>query len=183
MKFYFRLSSKIFCYCWTPGNRRNQSDPPDTGLHVLVSRDHQREGERWPEDFLCTHRDKQILITGDCNALTVSSRPVVLLLAHTHNVKRDVCTANFISIRSNRRKRSFVSHHGWTDLACEQAKRCAWVCVCVPLQNKSAVCLSNILCYCFVATIFLSIKEFLSKYLCIIYIFIYIYIKENEKWT
>lgn len=55
-----------------PGNRGDESYLIDAGVHVFMSRHHQREGQGRAQDLLRSHGDDPIPVTGDCDALNIS---------------------------------------------------------------------------------------------------------------
>lgn len=55
---------------YNAGNRGDELYPNKPWVHVFVSWHHQRERQRRAEDLLCSHRDDQISVTGDCDALS-----------------------------------------------------------------------------------------------------------------
>lgn len=63
------------CVCgrW-PGNRGDERYLNRSGIHLLVSRHYQRQGQRRAEDLLCAHGDEPISVSGDGDAL--KSRPL-----------------------------------------------------------------------------------------------------------
>lgn len=57
--------------CGSPliGDRGDESHPSDSGLHVLLQRHHQRQGQRRAQDLLCAHRDDPLSVSRECNAV------------------------------------------------------------------------------------------------------------------
>lgn len=60
---------------FSAGHGGDERNPVLPRVCVLVSRDHQREGQRGAEDLLCSHGDDAIAIAGDRDALTSESQP------------------------------------------------------------------------------------------------------------
>lgn len=57
--------------CGSPpiGDRGDESHPSDSGLHVLLQRHHQRQGQRRAQDLLCAHRDDPLSVSRECSAV------------------------------------------------------------------------------------------------------------------
>lgn len=57
--------------CMLPlsGHGGDKSDLTDIGLHVFLSRDHQREGKGGTAHLFRPHRDDAVFITRECHAL------------------------------------------------------------------------------------------------------------------
>ncbi|XP_013858877.1 adenylate cyclase type 2 isoform X3 [Austrofundulus limnaeus] len=64
------------------GDRGNQFHPPDSGLHVLLQRHHQRQRQRRTQDLLCAHGDDSLAVPGECNAIRLLQHHLYL---HRHN--------------------------------------------------------------------------------------------------
>lgn len=71
--FLFHVSSNLLrrSSCASPaiGDRGDQPHPSDSGLHVLLQRHHQRQGQRRAQDLLCAHRDDPVSVSRECNAV------------------------------------------------------------------------------------------------------------------
>lgn len=76
------------------GDRGDESHPSGSGLHVLMQRHHQRQGQRRAQDLLCAYRDDPLTVPGECNALRLQN----MLSLHWHN-RQTICD----------RKHSFLS--------------------------------------------------------------------------
>lgn len=59
------------------GDGGDQQHPSHSGLHVLVQRHHQRQGQGGAQDLLCAHRDEPLAVPGECNAVIVFPAPSV----------------------------------------------------------------------------------------------------------
>lgn len=51
------------------GDGGDEPDPSHTGLHVLLSRHHQRQGQRRAQDLLCAYGDDPLNVPRECNAV------------------------------------------------------------------------------------------------------------------
>lgn len=66
------------------GDRGDESYPPDSGLHVLLQRHHQRQGQRRAQDLLCAHRDDPLTVPRECNAVRLVHS---MLILHRHKAQ------------------------------------------------------------------------------------------------
>lgn len=79
--------SSNISFCPLTGDGGDEPYLINTGVHVLMSWHHQREGQRRAEDLLCPHRDDPISVTRDCDALRRTHLPnkQTRERTHTHN--------------------------------------------------------------------------------------------------
>lgn len=59
----------ITCVFLSVGDGGDQFCPPDSGLHVLLQRHHQRERQRRTQDLLCAHGDDSLAVPGERYAI------------------------------------------------------------------------------------------------------------------